>query len=601
MAKNLARQPLSSVAALVAPLVALAVTGCANPDQFLPSYEPGGPQGILGGTVTYQGPLPCTENSHVLGAAVFLAFQTDLLPPPEGLGTTAASLAALGGDDLFGGVVDQLTFNPDDLDDPAKSLWCPPDGTEVTVSGTWTIGPLPANEYEVRGFYDLHGQFDPAFKITTLPHQGDVAGGAIDNVSAVLMGAAPDYRRITLGEKPASGPCQVDGDCTSVTGAGSTCQTGYCMPPQGANIEGIDVTLGLPLPLGLPIFYPSHVIASTHACVNGTVTSVTPAPDDPTQLNLPCDYTLPVFSTSNPPGTEDSILRVQLTAGVAPSEVAAASASPFSFPVGPPAPTIAYSFQDLAGTGVFDITVDHTAASDIVPALYPLAIFSKLASPSDDLTAQATPVVILEGLTLYKSLVDTIFLTAPTINDIPPQTDVFVGITPAVICIDPTDQSPTATTTLLISHEKDCGDVDPLLSDQAGTIASLEKQFGRPVNLVQGCLPQGKYSMNLVYGTGQAWTDPNEAGVCAASELPVSANGTMCTGGVTTQGPTPRPRLPSQDLVLHIGPPGDPTYCVTNPTPAACCPAPTDKSPAVDPTTGQCKCPNTGTTTFACP
>jgi hypothetical protein len=105
--------------------------------------------------------------------------------------------------------------------------------------------------------------------------------------------------------------------------------------------------------------------------------------------------------------------------------------------------------------------------------------------------------------------------------------------------------------------------------------------------------------MNLVYGTGQAWSVPNEAGVCAASELPQSSDGTMCTGAVTTKGPTPRPRLPSQDLFLTIGKPNNyiPNYCTTNnhQTPAACCPVPTDGSAAVDMTgTGTCRCPDAG-------
>jgi hypothetical protein len=100
--------------------------------------------------------------------------------------------------------------------------------------------------------------------------------------------------------------------------------------------------------------------------------------------------------------------------------------------------------------------------------------------------------------------------------------------------------------------------------------------------------------MNLVYGTGQAWSVPNEAGVCAASEQPQSTDGTVCKGGVTSAGPTPRPRLPSQDLVLTIGKPTTASYCVMKPTPAACCPVTLDGSSPVDATTGTCVCPAAG-------
>ena len=165
-----------------------------------------------------------------------------------------------------------------------------------------------------------------------------------------------------------------------------------------------------------------------------------------------------------------------------------------------------------------------------------------------------------------------------------------------MICLDPTDTSPMATATLLISNEHDCSG-NPLLTNQAATVSALKKQFSRPVTVVEGCLPQGIYAMNLVYGSGQAWSVPNEAGVCAASEKPQSADGTMCTGAVTSKGPTTRPLLPSQDLFLTIGKPTNASYCTTNShqTPAACCPVPTDGSPPVDMTgTGTCRCPDAG-------
>jgi hypothetical protein len=552
-------------------LAALALSGCAEPDQFLPSYIPGGPQGILGGTVTYSGPMPCTDQGHVVGAAVLLAFDTRLLPPPAGLGTTATSLAAIGGDVLFGGIVDRLTFKSD------GSKWCPPaSAPPVTVSADWTVGPLPGAVYEVRGFYDYPGTFNPVFSITKLPVKGDIAGGAIDNVAEVLQfDADPRYRQIQLGTPDPT------------TGI-------YTIPPEGSNIDGIAVTLALPLPTGLPIFYPSAVQYSTHAC-NGTTVVPAQAHDcaapGPCDVNMPSDYQLPVFSTGDLLGTEDSLIRVTATAGLPPSEAKKGSESPFNLPVYPNPDPIVYSWQDVNGDGMLDIGDDHAAASDLLPSLLPLSILSKLtqsmpASPTDDLTAQASPAIILQGITIYQNLTNTLgwALNPPTTNpssplNSRPQPEVIVGITPAVICLNPTDFSDDAMAVLVVSHPTDCGG-NALLMNEGDTLSALRKQFGRTVTVAQnsmgevgGCLPEGRYALNLVYGTGQAWSNPNEIGVCQALE-PESSNGTMCVASVGS-----RSRLPSQDHVLTIGKPSDPAYCVSHPVPPCC----TDAS--------QCKCP----------
>ena len=103
-----------ALAACLACLACVASLGlltpaCEDPSVFLPSYQPGGPEGALEGTVTYIGPLPCTAaTSTWSGAAVHArCSHAALLPPPEGLGTTAASLGTVGGDTLFAGVTDQ--------------------------------------------------------------------------------------------------------------------------------------------------------------------------------------------------------------------------------------------------------------------------------------------------------------------------------------------------------------------------------------------------------------------------------------------------------------------------------------------------------------
>ena len=116
-------------------------------------------------------------------------------------------------------------------------------------------------------------------------------------------------------------------------------------------------------------------------------------------------------------------------------------------------------------------------------------------------------------------------------------------------------------TVLVISHDDDrAGNV--LIADEDELKAALAAQFGRPIDITYGCLPQGRYALNLVYPTGQAWTIPNDAGVCAALEKP-SKDGSKCGK---------RARLASQSVVLTIGPPDDPDYCRDNPTPAACLP-----------------------------
>jgi hypothetical protein len=529
---------------LPAALVALAIGACNDPPQFLPLNQAGGPAGILEGSLTYSGPPPCTEDGQVVGAAVLLAFDTRLLPPPEGLGTSAASLGVVPGAALFAGVTDQLTFNAD------GSRWCPsPSAGMVTTTASFSLGPLSGGEYEVRGFYDLAGAFDPAFSISKLPRKGDIAGGAIDNVSAVLMGAAPAYRRITLGTPDGMG--------------------GYAVPPGGATVDGVAVTLGLSLPEEVPIFYASGVAYSMSACVNGAVHPAAPTSNDPTHVTMPADYTLPSFSPLDLMGTEDSLVRITLSAGVPAAEAATAATPPYDLPL--TNPTFAFSWQDVNGDGMLGIATDHAAASPVLPSLFPLALFTKLASPTDDLATQASPVVIVQGLTFYKSLMDTLnWPNNPPANNLVHDPSVIIGLTPAVLCIDPTDFTPSAKAKLVLTHLADCGGADPILLDRQGTLAALSKQFGREVDLVEACLPQGRYMMNLVYGSGQAWSVPNEAGACQALE-PKSADGTKCVA-IGTPGAS-RTLLPSQDVALTIGPPDDPAYCITHPVPPECCPA----------------------------
>lgn len=488
------------------------VAACDDPPTFLAPNVPGGPAGVLEGTVTYAGPLPCTEQQHIVGAAILLAFDTRVLPPPEGLGVTAQSLNAVTGEVLFAGIRDRLTFNAD------GSRWCPKAGTSTTASSSWTIAPLAAGEYEVRGFYDLDGNFDPAFSISNLPTKGDIGGGAIDNAADVLLGKPPIYRRISLGV--AQGGALV-------------------IPAEGARVGEIAVTLGLPLPLERPVFFPKAV-----ADANGSN-------KDPMHVVMPADFQLKTFANADPAGTESSFIKLTMGAGVAPNEVDAAAAPPFGLPVKSPPPVLFYSRQDVNGDGKIDAN-DHVLESTLLPALFPVAAFLKR-DTSQQLAAQSSPVVVLQGLTLYKSLLGTVG-APPNLAD--PATEAIIALRPAVLCIDPMSTSPG---TLVITHATDSGGKNKLIGDEGAVKTALKAQFGRDIDIEYACLPQGEYTMNLVYGTGQAWTLPNEAGVCAPSENPKSD--TQCGK---------RARLASQSAVLTIGPPKDAAYCAAHPPPTGC-------------------------------
>ncbi|MFT3775622.1 MAG: hypothetical protein QM820_60520 [Minicystis sp.] len=530
----------SSTASLL-PVLSLAIyaaSACADPPAFLPPDQAGKPAGVLSGTVTYSGPLPCTVNGRILGAAVLEVFDVRFLPPPEGLGTTAQSLAVVAGDTLFAGVRGRLTFNED------GSRWCPSATSKpVIVSADWDASPLDGAVYEVRGFYDYDENFDPVLSVFKFPTKGDVAGGAIENASEVLQGKAPVYRKVALGVEQADGTFKI--------------------PAEGSHIGGVSVTLGLPLPLQPPIFHAKDVTYATKACKDGMVVDAPAGSTDPTKVTMPSDYTLPVFQAADPAGTQDSLIRVTVGSGVDKTEIDEAAAPPFNFPVKDPGPTFTFNWQDVNNDGTLVLTDDHVPDSPLIPSLFPLAIFNKLDDAQGPLVAQASPAVILQGLTMYKDLVQTA-LFSPTTTTV--DTAVTIGVRPAVLCLDPNDFTKHAK--LVITHKKDCGG-NAILTDELGTKAALKRQFGRDVDVVEGCLPEGTYALNLIYSTGQAWTVPNEAGVCQPLE-PSQDDGQTCGDPATSAH---RPVLKSQAVVLTVGKPDDASYCKTHQTPPECFPA----------------------------
>ncbi len=494
----------------------LAALGCAvstlgcDIDTFIPQGF-GGPAGAIEGSITYAGPTPCTRDGRIVGAAVLLAFEEKLLPPPEGLGTSPLGLAVVPGEALFRGIRDQLGFASD------GSMHCAATGQDVVVSAPFVVAPLGGGVYQVRGFYDRDGNFDPGFSIFNLSSKGDIGGGAIDNATEALLGAPVQYRGVPLGD------LQPDG--TRVIGE------------KGVLVQGVSVTLGLPIPLDRPLFHVQEVKDETFGN------------SDPNKIVVPSDYQLTIFSTSDTVATEASFVRLILGAGVAADEVQAAAGMPFFFPTAEP--VLFMSRHDVNGDGVLD-GQDHIPETPLVPALLPLGLMTKL--EASGIASQAAPSVILQGVTLVDGLLQTA-VTPPDYAAL--HQNVTVALRPAVLCID--RDNPSKDAVLLNTHKTDKAG-STLITDETALEASLSKQFGRPVHVQYGCLPQGRYAINAIYETGQAWTIPNEAGICAPTE-PIAADGKSC--GL-------RPILASQAAALEIGPPLDPTYCEKNPTPAQC-------------------------------
>ena len=180
-----------------------------------------------------------------------------------------------------------------------------------------------------------------------------------------------------------------------------------------------------------------------------------------------------------------------------------------------------------------------------------MALLSKL---TEDPLVPQRPAVLLQGVTLLDGLLAT---AAAPVDLQQARDEVLVALRPAVLCIDPL--RPSEPGVLVNTHPTDAaGNV--LIPDEAALEASLSAQFGRPIYLAIGCLPQGSYAINLVYDTGQAWSVPNEAGICGPGEA-LSGDGNACGT---------RPRLSSQSVVVQIGAPVDPAYCEANPTPSPC-------------------------------
>lgn len=214
--------PSRAIVRLFVAFLATALGACDPPNRDTVRSMGGptpDPTGVLEGSVLYVGPRPqCLRDEEgqayaVPGRVVLLLFQYNNPPPPSGSATSAENLLVLPGDQMFS------------LDDCLPAMPTPADLAPITrsLAFTWPLVRL-GQTYQMRGFYDADGDFNPFFSVRNLATAGDVGGGAFVNASAPV----PVYARLEL---PSASEA-----------------------PNGFVLRGISVTLGAFIRTERPLF-----------------------------------------------------------------------------------------------------------------------------------------------------------------------------------------------------------------------------------------------------------------------------------------------------------------------------------------------------------
>jgi hypothetical protein len=445
-----------------------------------------------------------------------LVFDRRNPPPPAGLASTAVNFTVVPGDVLF---ANEPRYT-------GPELSCA--GGQVNASASFTIAPLDAGSYQIVAFYDLEGEFRPTFKIRNLPRQGDVGGGYIDAADALAHLGDPNYQPIYL-------PVDV--------GAGGV------MPPAGFVRDNVPVTIGAVLPLARPYFYPDGADKPQGDSHDAPVVRMT----QDHHLKAPPSLRTEDFVNAY----QASFVQLRLNHGVPAAEQAAALESPFRFQIPP-------------GSGIFVWSSGKKIPEGEIDQLWPLVVLNRVSDADPrGLTPQGSasePVIVLQGLTIAGDSLAQTFLAPPSKKPELKQDHLTVLVRPAVICFDAQkiDQGGVLVTPHLTGEATDPPQREAPLFDLAAVRASLGTQVR---DAKRGCLPKGRYAINAVYPTGQAWTVPNEAGSCGGTEGETDFANLSCTV-------KPRPLLYSQGTraVVEIVEAADPALCQSFPVPAECLP-----------------------------
>ncbi len=526
---GLARAPRCAPVAGCGRVFVSATLGALASCESIP-LEPGTipPAGVLQGTLVYQGQAPCTRRGVPVGGAVLLVTPADAPPPPAGLAVSPAQFGSVPGTQLFADALGALPAGPDD------ALVCPTaDAPPVLASTSWQLGPVPAGRYQITAFYDRDGDFSPVLGTHSQPDTGDVGGGVIDNPVQVLAGLeAPVFRATTVGHDR-------DGDGV------------YTIPDDGEVVDNVIVTLGLPVVTPRPIFHVREALDERPA---------RPAAAEAGLPALSTDERIAFAPAADPLNAEKLFLRLRLGPSVPEAELDRAAARPYGLNVRAPADQFYLSPLTDAQGG--PLLVPEAGAAPVA-AIFPQALFLKaderVAPPGRFL--QTAPLVALPGITLRNGLfAETLVANFVDASGapLPPQSaaELTVAVRPAALCLSTDPRAPVYFVTP--SFTTSAGET---LVDPEAIVPGLRALLGRPdadVRVVEGCLPRGRYQINLLSPSGQRWAVPNEAGLCVAPEISRD-NDTACV----EEGYPARTKLVSQAAFFTVGAEREAAYCAS--------------------------------------
>ena len=541
-------------------------------------------KGVIEGTVSYQGLRPCSRKGHIVGNVILLVFDRRNPPPPAGLANTAINFGVVEGDVLFA----------NEPRNTGADTYCPKDKGQsdtILASAPFVIAPMDPGSYVMQAFYDYTGNFLPTFKIRNLPEQSDVAGGYFDVNDALKNGSNASYQLRLL-------PIDIGTPIPLPPDAPPDTIPNFTMPFEGFVRDNVAVTLTQTLPFTRPYFYPTNPSGgapqlggaeNTQLHIKADFADSSEKPGDPAKPHPGSSESdpnfMPIVTMTQDhkifaaPKTkiEDNVIAYQASFkqitfkyGVPAVEREVASdlsqlARPFHMQLAP-----ANGFELWANTKS-DGTIIQVPEGQGLPQIWPLVVLAKLqddpggghAGNPQGIVAQGSktdPVVIIQGLTIVNdSLFETALGTPPTKPGAP--VDHFTALVrPSVVCYNATaiDAGGILVTPYIRGPSPDPADGERdiiVVGDVRAALGKLVRGFKL------GCLPKGRYGMNVVYPNGQAWTNPNEAGGCGGSEGSTVYSTDPSVPG--TCSIKPRPLLYSQGsrAVLEIVDAADPTFC----------------------------------------